>query len=102
MTKKTEPVWTESHIKKTAAELYERYYQVMEDDPETCYGMILTEFCFLQCKFFQLQEAFEENHKVSSGAYKSSHKAVELYQQLESSQKIQAGCFSKRLEKLEK
>ena len=102
MTSKTEPVWTESHIKKTAAELYERYYQVMEDDPETCYGMILTEFCFLQCKFFQLQEAFEENHKVSKGAFDNSHLAVQKYQQLDGIFKTSTSSFSKRLEKLER
>ena len=97
-----EPIWTEKHINETVEKLYEMFSKAIDKDPKIGISMVLHELCVLQVTVLQLQEAFKENHRVSNGAAKNSHKAVELYQQLESSQKIQAGCFSKRLEKLER
>ena len=99
---KTEPIWTEKKVQTTAEELYEKFSKELDKDPKIAFSLILREFCFLIPRHNQLQEAYFHNSKVSKGAFENSHKAVELYQQLESSQKIQAGCFSKRLEKLER
>ena len=101
MTNKKEPIWTASRIEKTAKELYKQYSNELDKDPQIGFSMVLREFCILQCKYFQLQEAFMHNHKVSSGAYENSHKAVEKYQQLDGILKTSTSSFSKRLETLE-
>ena len=99
---KTEPIWTQEHIEESTEKLYEMYSKALDKDPQIGMSLVLREFCHLQCRFFQLQEAFKENHSVSSGAFQNSHQAVELYQQVEAAIKTQGSSFSKRLEKLEK
>ena len=101
MTNKTEPIWTASRIDKTAEELYKQYSNELDKDPQIGFSIVLREFCLLQCKYFQLLEAFKENHKVSSGAFRNSNEAVQLYSQIDAAIKTQGSSFSKRLEKLE-
>ena len=101
MSNKTEPIWTQKHLDESAEKLYEMFSKAIDKDPQIGFSMILREFCILQCSVLQLQEAFKENHSVSSGAFQNSHQAVELYQQVEAAIKTQGSSFSKRLEKLE-
>ena len=101
MSNKTEPIWTQKHLDESAEKLYEMFSKAIDQDPQIGFSMILREFCILQCTVLQLQEAFKENHSVSSGAFQNSHQAVELYQQVEAAIKTQGSSFSKRLEKLE-
>ncbi len=101
MSNKTEPIWTQEHIEESTEALYEMYSKALDKDPQIGMSLVLREFCHLQCLFFQLQEAFKENHSVSSGAFQNSHKAVELYQQLDGIMKTSTSTLSKRLEKLE-
>ena len=98
---KTEPIWTQKHIEKSTEKLYEMYSKAIDKEPQIGISLVLREFCHLQCLFFQLQEAFKENHKVSSGAFNNSHAAVEKYQQLEGIFKTSTSSLSKRLETLE-
>ncbi len=96
-----EPIWTQKHLDESAEKLYEMFSKAIDQDPQIGFSMILREFCILQCTVLQLQEAFKENHKVSSGAFKNSHIAVEKFQQLEGSYRTSTSSFSKRLETLE-
>ncbi len=98
---KIEPIWTQKHLDESAEKLYEMFSKAIDQDPQIGFSMVLREFCILQCTVLQLQEAFKENHSVSSGAFQNSHQAVELYQQVEAAIKTQGSSFSKRLEKLE-
>ena len=102
MTNKTEPIWTDKFIDEFAEDLYTKFSRELDKDPKIAFSLILREFCFLIPRLNQLQEAFKENHRVSSGAYENSHKAVELYQQLDGMFKTHGSAVSKRLEKLEK
>ena len=96
-----EPIWTNSNVAKHSAELYEIYRQQIEKDREKGLGILLQDFCVLQSRLHQLEEAFAINHKVSSGAAEVSHQAVEKYQQFEATLKTQGKNFSERLEELE-
>ena len=78
MSNKTEPIWTQKHLDESAEKLYEMFSKAIDKDPQIGFSMVLREFCLLQCKYFQLLEAFKENHKVSSGAFRNSHEAVQL------------------------
>ena len=99
---KEEIEWTDKKQLEYAENFYNVYSKKIKEEPEKAFEELLAHVAFLSGQVQQLKEAFYHNHKVSKGAFDNSHKAVELYQQLESSQKIQAGCFSKRLEKLER
>ena len=99
---KEEIEWTDKKQLEYAENFYNVYSKKIKEEPEKAFDELLAHVAFLSGQVQQLKEAFYHNHKVSKGAFDNSHKAVELYQQLESSQKIQAGCFSKRLEKLER
>ena len=99
--KKVEPIWTDSKVRENAVQLYETYRELFEKDKSKGTEIILMDFCLMQGMFHQLNEAFQENHKVSSGAADVSHKAVEIFQQLDATQKNQGKNFSKRLEELE-
>ena len=96
-----EPVWTDSRVAQHSAELYEIYRKLLDENREKGLGTLLMYFCVLQGRLHQLTEAFKENRKVSSGAAEVSHKAVEIFQQLDATQKNQGKNFSKRLEELE-
>ena len=99
--KKVEPIWTDSKVRENAVQLYETYRELFEKDKSKGTEIILMDFCLMQGIYHQLVEAFVENHKVSSGAADVSHKAVEIFQQLDATQKNQGKNFSKRLEELE-
>ena len=96
-----EPVWTNNKVAEHAAQLYDRYRKTFEEDKAKGTEIILMDFCLMQGMFHQLNEAFQENHKVSSGAADVSHKAVQKFQQFEATLKTQGKNFSKRLEELE-
>ena len=96
-----EPVWTNNKIASHAAQLYDTYRKIFEEDQAKGIETFLMDFCVMQGMFHQLNEAFQENHKVSSGAADVSHKAVQKYQQFEATLKTQGQNFSKRLEELE-
>jgi len=102
MTKKTNPIWTKKKIEEAVENLYEMYSKAIDKDPQIGLSMVLHEFCITQVTVLQLQEAFMENHKVSSGAFRNSHEAVQLYAQVDAAVKTQGFSFSERLEKLEK
>ncbi len=93
--------WTDKKHLEYAESFFNVYIKKIKEKPDEAISELLSHVALLSGQVQQLKEAFYHNHKVSKGAFDNSHKAVELYQQLESSQKIQAGCFSKRLEKLE-
>ena len=98
---KLDPVWTDSKIAEHSAQLYETYRKIFEEDKSKGTETILMDFCIMQGRLHQLTEAYQINHQVSSGAAANSHKAVEIYQQLDATQKNQGKNFSKRLEELE-
>ncbi len=96
-----EPVWTNNKVAEHAAQLYDRYRKIFDEDHANGIETILMDICIMQGKYQQLVEAFAENRKVSSGAAQVSHLAVEKYQQFEATLKTQGQNFSKRLEELE-
>ena len=98
---KVDPIWTNSKVTEHAEQLYDTYRKLFEEDKAKGTEIILFDFCIMQGIYHQLAEAFQDNHKVSSGAADLSHKAVEIYQQLDATQKNQGKNFSKRLERLE-
>ena len=102
MPDKKAPIWTQKKIEETVEKQYQLYSKALDDDPKLAFSELLREFCILQVTVMQLQEAFKENHKVSSGAFDNSHMAVEKYQQLDGMYKTSIASISKRLEKLEK
>tara|TARA_A100000172_G_C3037820_1_gene109198 strand:- start:273 stop:581 length:309 start_codon:yes stop_codon:yes gene_type:complete len=99
---KKDPIWTQKKIEESVEKLYEMFSKAIDKDPQIGMSMVLHEFCILQVTVLQLQEAFIENHKVSSGAFKNSHEAAQLYAQVDAAVKTQGSSFSKRLEKLER
>ena len=101
MTNKKEPIWTNKKLEEAVKQRYELYSEAMEHDPKVAISRLLQDFCLLQMTVTQLREAFEENHKVSKGAFDNSHLAVEKYQQLDGMYKTSIASISKRLEKLE-
>ena len=101
MTNKKEPIWTQKYIEESVEKLYEMYSKAIDKDPKIGMSMVLHELCILQVTVLQLQEAFRENYKVSSGAFKNSHLSVEKYQELDGMIKTIIPSMSKRLEKLE-
>ena len=101
MPDKKAPIWTQKKIEETVEKQYEMYSKALDDDPKLAFSELLREFCILQVTVMQLQEAFKENYKVSSGAFRNSHEAVQLYSQIDAAIKTQGSSFSKRLEKLE-
>ena len=96
-----EPIWTNSNVAKHASELYEIYRQQIDEDREKGLGILLQDFCILQGRLHQLEEAYVINSKLSSNAADNSHKAVEKYQEFEATLKTQGKNFSARLEELE-
>ncbi|MBO6972377.1 MAG: hypothetical protein JJ843_00950 [Prochlorococcus marinus CUG1434] len=96
-----EPIWTDSKIASHAAQLYDTYRKIFEEDQAKGIETFLMDFCLMQGRLHQLEEAYVINRKVSSGAADVSHKAVQKYQQFEATLKTQGQNFSKRLEELE-
>ena len=96
-----EPVWTNNKIASHAAQLYDTYRKIFEEDQAKGIETFLMDFCVMQGRLHQLEEAYAINRKVSSGAADVSHKAVQKYQQFEATLKTQGQNFSKRLEELE-
>ena len=96
-----EPVWTNNKIASYAAQLYDTYRKIFEEDQAKGIETFLMVFCVMQGRLHQLEEAYVINRKVSSGAADVSHKAVQKYQQFEATLKTQGKNFSKRLEELE-
>ena len=78
MTNKNESIWTASRIEKTAEKLYKQFSKELDKEPQIGFSMVLREFGLLQCKYFQLQEVFIHNHKVSIGAFRNSHEKSHL------------------------
>ena len=84
-------------------------YEKMQDGTERHFDKdqtkgieaILMDLCLLQGRYFQLAEAYETNTKVSREAADVTHKAVQKYQEFDSTLKAQGKSFSKRLESLE-
>lgn len=97
-----DPIWTSERVQDEALRFFEHYLEEYKKDKFDAFTNLLAEFSELLYAVKQLQEAFHRNAIVSTGAFKNSHKAVELYQQLDNSLKLQGNSFSKRLEKLEK
>ena len=96
-----EPVWTNNKIASHAAQLYDTYRKIFEEDQAKGIETFLMDFCVMQGRLHQLEEAYVINRKVSSGAADVSHKAVQKYQQFEGILKTFGASFSKRLERLE-
>ena len=96
-----EPVWTNNKRASYAAQLYDTYRKIFEEDQAKGIETFLMDFCVMQGRLHQLEEAYVVNRKVSSGAADVSHKAVQKYQQFEATLKTQGQNFSKRLEELE-
>ena len=96
-----EPIWTNNKIASYAKELYETYRKLLETDRDKALGILLQDFCILQGRLHQLEEAYVINSKLSSNAADNSHKAVEKYQEFEATLKTQGKNFSARLEELE-
>tara|TARA_A100000164_G_C21419999_1_gene546204 strand:- start:61 stop:408 length:348 start_codon:yes stop_codon:yes gene_type:complete len=98
---KIEPIWTNNKIASHAAELYDTYRKLFTEDNAKGIEAILHDFCVLQGKYHQLAEAYETNTQVSREAADVTHKAVQKYQEFESTLKSQGKSFSRRLENLE-
>ena len=98
---KLEPVWTNSKVAAHAAQLYDSYKEIFDKDQAKGIEAILMDLCLLQGRYFQLAEAYETNTKVSREAADVTHKAVQKYQEFDSTLKAQGKSFSKRLESLE-
>jgi len=96
-----EPIWTNNKVAAHADALYETYRKLNEENREQFLGVLLKDFCILQGRFHQLEEAFIINRKVSSGAAEVSHVAAQKYQEFDATLKNQGKNFSKRLENLE-
>ena len=99
---KVEPNWTDSKVTEHAAQLYDAYRKLFEEDKAKGTEVILMDLCIMQGKYHQLAEAFAENHKVSSGAAEIAHISVQKYQEFDATLKNQGKNFSERLEELEK
>ena len=88
-----EPIWTDSKIASHAAQLYDTYRKIFEEDQAKGIETFLMDFCVMQGRLHQLEEAYVINRKVSSGAADVSHKAVQKYQQFEATLKIKAKTY---------
>ena len=86
-----------SHV----AQLYDTYKKIFEEDQAKGIETFLIDFCVLQSRLHQLEEAFAINQRVSSGVVEVSHQAVEKYQQFETTLKTQGKNRSKRPKELE-
>ena len=96
-----EPTWTNNKVAAHASQLYDSYKEIFDKDQAKGIEAILMDLCLLQGRYFQLAEAYETNTKVSREAADVTHKAVQKYQEFDSTLKAQGKSFSKRLESLE-
>ena len=75
-----EPVWTNNKIASHAAQLYDTYRKIFEEDQAKGIETFLMDFCVMQGRLHQLEEAYVINRKVSSGAADVSHKLEKIIQ----------------------
>ena len=61
-----EPIWTDSKIASHAAQLYDTYRKIFEEDQAKCIETFLIDFYLIQGRLNQLEEAYRINRKVSS------------------------------------
>ena len=58
---KVKPIWTNNKVAEHAAQLYDRYRKIFEEDKSKGTEIKLMDFCLMQGMFHQLVEAFAEN-----------------------------------------